>query len=78
MEIYSSYIMQLLLKLTVLLPRPYVTIDDVDAICKTFEYHTVRKIAITTERKITQNDFTETKICLIAPSIFSSVSSKDI
>ena len=34
--------MQLLLKLSVLLPRPYVTLDDVDALFRTFGYHTVR------------------------------------
>ena len=42
MEIYSSYVMQLLLKLTVLLPRPYLTLDHFDALFRTFGYHTVR------------------------------------
>ena len=42
MEIYRSYTMQLLLKLSVLLPRPYVTIDDFDALFRPFGYHTVR------------------------------------
>jgi len=43
MEIYSSYVMQLLLKLSVLLPREYVTLDDFDALFRTFGYHTVRE-----------------------------------
>jgi hypothetical protein len=38
MEIYSSY-----LKLSVLLPRPYVTLDDCDALFGTFGYQIFRE-----------------------------------
>ena len=46
MEIYSSYVMQLLLKLTILLPRPYLTLDDFDALFRTFGYQIDREFLI--------------------------------
>ena len=46
MEIYGSYTMQLLLKLSVLLPRPYLTLDDFDALFRTFGYQIDREFLI--------------------------------
>ena len=38
--------MQLLLKLTILLPRPYLTLDDFDALFRTFGYQIDREFLI--------------------------------